>query len=57
MALLFQHRISSIMKYDRVMVMESGEVLEFDSPEELMKKQDGHFASLVNQSCVAGPNK
>ena len=38
------------MKYDRVMVMENGEILEFDSPEELVKKKDGHFASLVNQS-------
>ena len=48
--LIFQHRISSIMKYDRVMVMENGEILEFDSPDELVKTKDGHFASLVNQS-------
>ena len=47
---IFQHRISSIMKYDRVMVMESGEVIEFDSPTELMQKEEGYFASLVNQS-------
>ena len=38
------------MKYDRVMVMESGEVIEFDSPTELMEKEEGYFASLVNQS-------
>ena len=38
------------MKYDRVMVMDSGEILEFDSPAELMKKEEGHFASLVKQS-------
>ncbi|XP_060582748.1 ATP-binding cassette sub-family C member 9-like [Ruditapes philippinarum] len=43
------HRISTIMKYDRVMTMASGRMLEFDSPKKLME-QDSYFARLVKQS-------
>lgn len=41
------HRLQTIMDSDRVMVMDNGKVVEFDSPEELLKKKDGYFYSLV----------
>lgn len=42
------HRISTILKYDRVMVLEKGEVKEFDSPQTLLKNPESIFSSLVH---------
>lgn len=42
------HRISTILKYDRVMVLEKGEVKEFDSPQTLLKNPTSIFSSLVH---------
>lgn len=39
------HRLQSIIDYDRVVVMGSGEILEEGSPEALMK-QKGHFYDM-----------
>lgn len=44
------HRISTIMKYDRVMTMENGRLLEFDKPQRLLEQENSHFAQLVRQS-------
>lgn len=38
------------MKYDRVMTMANGKMIEFESPQSLMKQEDSYFAHLVNQS-------
>jgi len=45
-----QHRISTIMKYDRVMTMDRGHLKEFDSPSALMGQEDSYFARLVKHS-------
>ncbi|XP_052799904.1 ATP-binding cassette sub-family C member 9-like isoform X2 [Mya arenaria] len=44
------HRISTIMKYDRVMTMDHGRMVEFDSPTTLMANEDSYFARLVRHS-------
>ncbi|KAI0199662.1 metal resistance protein YCF1 [Astrocystis sublimbata] len=43
------HRINTIMDSDRVVVLNKGEVAEFDTPQALIKKK-GLFYSLVKQS-------
>ena len=45
---LFQHRISTIRQYDRVMVFDSGFVLEFAPPLELLADPHSLFYSLAN---------
>ncbi|KAH7349425.1 metal resistance protein YCF1 [Plectosphaerella cucumerina] len=43
------HRINTIMDSDRVVVLDKGEVVEFDTPKALLKKQ-GIFHGLVKQA-------
>jgi len=47
--LTIAHRINTIMDYDRVMVLDSGKIMEFDYPQELMKREDSLFFNLVKQ--------
>ncbi|KAK4106280.1 hypothetical protein N658DRAFT_490887 [Parathielavia hyrcaniae] len=44
------HRINTIMDSDRVVVLERGEVVEFDTPAELIKKRGGVFWGLVREA-------
>ena len=46
--LTIAHRINTIMDYDRVLVMEDGRVVEFDTPQNLYFKK-GEFFSLVKK--------
>ncbi|CAC5426427.1 ABCC9 [Mytilus coruscus] len=41
------HRISTIMNYDRVIVLDKGKVMEYESPKNLMKDKDSMFSALV----------
>eukprot|EP00052_Salpingoeca_macrocollata_P020832 m.175998 g.175998 ORF g.175998 m.175998 type:complete len:1316 (-) comp21374_c0_seq1:121-4068(-) len=43
------HRLNTIMDSDRVMVLESGRLMEFDTPANLRQKENGLFAALVNK--------
>lgn len=45
------HRINTIMDSDRVVVLDKGEVVEFGSPRDLMKKE-GTFARLAKQAGI-----
>jgi ATP-binding cassette subfamily C (CFTR/MRP) protein 1 len=38
------HRLNTIMKSDRVLVMDSGKVIEYDSPQELLKNSSSKFS-------------
>ncbi|KJH49323.1 ABC transporter, ATP-binding protein [Dictyocaulus viviparus] len=44
------HRLNTIMDYDRVMVLESGKVVEFDSPKKLLCDRNSIFAKMVEDS-------
>lgn len=45
------HRLSTIIDYDRVMVLERGKIIELDKPEVLLRKDDGYFAHLYGNQC------
>uniref|UniRef100_A0A1I7V336 ABC transmembrane type-1 domain-containing protein n=1 Tax=Caenorhabditis tropicalis TaxID=1561998 RepID=A0A1I7V336_9PELO len=41
------HRLNTIMDYDRIMVLDKGSILEFDSPDALMADKNSAFAKMV----------
>ena len=47
--LTIAHRLDTVMASDRILVMDDGRVSEFDSPENLLAKQDGIFFALVEE--------
>jgi ATP-binding cassette subfamily C (CFTR/MRP) protein 1 len=42
------HRIKTIMDYDRIMVLDKGNLMEFDSPDNLLKDENSLFYKLHN---------
>jgi ABC-type multidrug transport system fused ATPase/permease subunit len=44
------HRLQTIVDYDKVLVLDKGEVVEFGHPHELLKKDDGVFRSMCETS-------
>ncbi|PNS15552.1 ATP-dependent bile acid permease [Sphaceloma murrayae] len=44
------HRLRSIVDYDKVLVLDKGSVVEFGSPWDLIKKEDGSFRSMCESS-------
>lgn len=44
------HRLNTIMDYDKVLVMDKGRAMEFDTPEKLLEDADGVFTTLVDST-------
>ena len=42
------HRLGTILNYDRVMVLEKGKIVEFDTPDALLCKERGVLSNLYN---------
>jgi len=45
--LTIAHRIDTIMWYDKVLVLDQGSVLEYDSPKDLAQKEGSAFGALL----------
>ena len=46
------HRIKTIINYDKILVLDAGEVKEFDSPNNLLKNENSLFHELVSKSTL-----
>ncbi len=44
------HRLQTIIDYDKVLVLDKGEVIEFDAPWELIQKDGGVFRGMCEMS-------
>lgn len=51
--LTIAHRINTIMDYSRILVMEQGRVLEFDTPQSLMANPSSAFRSLALEAGIS----
>ncbi|NBU36144.1 MAG: ABC transporter ATP-binding protein [Bacteroidetes bacterium] len=51
-SIIIAHRLSTIMHAHQILVMQRGEVVESGPPEELLKKEDGHFRNLHDMQFI-----
>ena len=48
--LCIAHRLNTIVYYDRILVMDAGNVAEYDTPLNLFDREDSIFRSLCNEA-------
>ena len=44
--LTIAHRLDTVLEYDRIMVLDNGEIVEFDQPDVLLQRRDGFLSEL-----------
>lgn len=55
--LTIAHRLATIIDYDRILVLDQGNVLEFDSPNVLLKDPESQFSKMVEAAKLEIPDK
>ncbi|KAF8071880.1 hypothetical protein FPV67DRAFT_1779021 [Lyophyllum atratum] len=48
--IIVAHRLQTVMDADKIMVLDAGEIVEFDTPATLLGKADGRLRALVDAS-------
>ncbi|KAK7486632.1 hypothetical protein BaRGS_00022157, partial [Batillaria attramentaria] len=51
--LTIAHRLNTVMDYDRILVLDKGRTVEFDSPANLLKNSDGIFFQMAKSAGLA----
>ncbi|XP_047256585.1 ABC transporter C family member 1 isoform X7 [Capsicum annuum] len=51
--LIIAHRLNTIIDCDRILLLDSGQVLEYDTPEVLLKKEGSAFSRMVQSTGAA----
>nr|AIU41637.1 ABC transporter family protein [Hevea brasiliensis] len=51
--LIIAHRLNTIIDCDRILLLDSGQVLEYDTPEELLSNEDSAFSKMVQSTGAA----
>ena len=46
------HRIKTIIDYDKILVLDNGNIIEFDSPQNLLKNEKSLFFELYSKSTI-----
>ena len=46
------HRIKTIIDYDRILVLDNGNVIEYDTPQNLLKNEKSLFFELYSKSTI-----
>jgi ABC-type multidrug transport system fused ATPase/permease subunit len=48
--LVIAHRLTTIASFDRVIVLDQGKIVEFDTPKRLLENEQGHFFRMCKHS-------
>lgn len=43
------HRLNTIIQYDRIMVLDQGKIVEFDTPDKLLGNEESYFGNLIKE--------
>ena len=51
------HRLHTVMDSDKILVLDDGKIVEFNSPGKLLENSEGYLTQLVNQTGPAAKRK